>query len=493
VGIGTTNPQNQLHIVGPASPQLRITNNSGGDASLYFQLAGSTDWSIGSRGITGGFDIQETGLGSRIFIQNNTGRVGIGTTNPGYKLDVVGDIRAQSAWLRTTAQTGLYSDTYGIHLYPDSASYWTMTSPAGLLIRNGYAGALRGYLYADGTNFGLLPPNGSWKVRVSNSDVELYGVSYADDFRTNILYDRQNTNYYVDPSSASRFAGEVRAELNAGYGQFRAVYGGYGTIFRQDGSNFYILITNNGDPYGSFNGLRPLQIENSTGYVHFPNNHGGDIAENYFVTKKALRSSLVSIDNSAPSSIKVSSFSNKNFLGIISTVPGAVMNSEGGFSIGYKTKEEYQNEKAPVALAGNVPALVSSQNGPIEITDPIGLSSLPGFGAKSVIAGQIVGRAFEKFEPTDDICQTISSLEAINWPDDEGKNTKKPCFKLPDGTYVGKIMVAVNVGWFDPIADTLSIDSSGNIENTNAKIKALENKNNELEKRIRALEKKLIK
>jgi hypothetical protein len=38
--------------------------------------------------------------------------VGIGT-NPSYRLDVNGDIRAQSAWLRTTGNTGWYSDTWG--------------------------------------------------------------------------------------------------------------------------------------------------------------------------------------------------------------------------------------------------------------------------------------------------------------------------------------------------------------------------------------------
>lgn len=44
---------------------------------------------------------------------DGSGRVGIGVSSPDYKFDVAGDIRAREAWLRTTGNTGWYSDTYG--------------------------------------------------------------------------------------------------------------------------------------------------------------------------------------------------------------------------------------------------------------------------------------------------------------------------------------------------------------------------------------------
>ena len=50
-------------------------------------------------------------------------------------------------------------------------------------------------------------------------------------------------------------------------------------------------------------------------------------------------------------------------------------------------------------------------------------------------------------------CPIIPSIDSIVWPKDDGKNSLKPCFRLPDGTYVGKVMVAVNVSWYDPKAD----------------------------------------
>jgi hypothetical protein len=279
-------------------------------------------------------------------------------------------------------------------------------------------------------------------------------------------------------------SGEIQSNMStgAGVGQFRAVYGSYGTIFRQDGANFLILTTNAGDPYGAWNTTRPLIINNASGYVTFASGHG-DLAENYMMYGKVLRSSLVSIDSSRSSSAKSAGLDSRSLLGVVSTLPGAVMDTDGGFHIGLETKAEYKNEKAPVALAGNVPALVSSQNGNISISDPVGISSMPGFGAKAISPGTIVGKAFEKFEPNDIICQKAASLESIDWPEDDGKNTKKPCFKLMDGIYVGKIMVAVNVSWFDPETDLQTIDSA-NKNDINSKYIKLQHENESIKKEI---------
>ena len=51
----------------------------------------------------------------------------------------------------------------------------------------------------------------------------------------------------------------------------RIVYGNYGVSSYQDGANFYYLITNSGDQYGSYNGLRPFNFSLSTGYVTLGN------------------------------------------------------------------------------------------------------------------------------------------------------------------------------------------------------------------------------
>jgi hypothetical protein len=53
-----------------------------------------------------------------------------------------------------------------------------------------------------------------------------------------------------------------------GFGQLRFVYGGYGAFFRQDGTSFILLTTNQNDAYGSWNTLFPLSVSLATGVVN---------------------------------------------------------------------------------------------------------------------------------------------------------------------------------------------------------------------------------
>ena len=53
---------------------------------------------------------------------------------------------------------------------------------------------------------------------------------------------------------------------------------GYGVIHRNDGFNYYILLTNDGDALGAWNGLRPFSINNNSGAVTM--NNGATIGNN---------------------------------------------------------------------------------------------------------------------------------------------------------------------------------------------------------------------
>ncbi|WP_238142593.1 phage tail protein [Enterobacter kobei] len=52
---------------------------------------------------------------------------------------------------------------------------------------------------------------------------------------------------------------------------YRSVYGSYGTFWRNDGSNLYLMITNSGDQYGAYNNLRPFSVNLATGYPTMSN------------------------------------------------------------------------------------------------------------------------------------------------------------------------------------------------------------------------------
>lgn len=55
-------------------------------------------------------------------------------------------------------------------------------------------------------------------------------------------------------------------------GQFRSVHGNYGVIERNDGGNYFLLVTNSGDQYGSWNGLRPFYFNLANGNVTMGHN-----------------------------------------------------------------------------------------------------------------------------------------------------------------------------------------------------------------------------
>ena len=99
VGIGTTNPDTKLQVAATGSVGLSVRSNTSGDAymRLYSDATIEADWFIDRSASTINFrTVQSKPL---VFATNNSeamrilsgGNVGIGTTNPGYKLTVDND------------------------------------------------------------------------------------------------------------------------------------------------------------------------------------------------------------------------------------------------------------------------------------------------------------------------------------------------------------------------------------------------------------------
>lgn len=63
-------------------------------------------------------------------------------------------------------------------------------------------------------------------------------------------------------------SGEIISKYANG---FRIAYGSFGFFIRNDGSNTYFLLTASGDTLGSWNGLRPITINNTSGAVSIGN------------------------------------------------------------------------------------------------------------------------------------------------------------------------------------------------------------------------------
>ncbi|PAO24605.1 gp53-like domain-containing protein [Enterobacter roggenkampii] len=68
---------------------------------------------------------------------------------------------------------------------------------------------------------------------------------------------------------------KVNAEIQTtSSNSLRMVSGNYGTFWRQDGTTLYLMLTNAGDQYGSYNDFRPLIVDLRTGAVTLPGGTG---------------------------------------------------------------------------------------------------------------------------------------------------------------------------------------------------------------------------
>ncbi len=88
-----------------------------------------------------------------------------------------------------------------------------------------------------------------------------------------------DTTYDLSPYLLTSNLSSTLAGMNVCANTFTATYadglriafGTYGFFIRNDGSNTYFMLTNSGDPFGSWNSLRPISILNSTGGVYIGN------------------------------------------------------------------------------------------------------------------------------------------------------------------------------------------------------------------------------
>jgi hypothetical protein len=161
--------------------------------------------------------------------------------------DVAADLMADREWLK-------FGDT------PTYVSGTQFTVPGNLTSRYTIGRRVRAFVTA-GTVYGTI----SQSAFSSNTTVTVvWDSGNLDSGLSEIDVGISNG---VNTSVPAINGSHTSIGYDAGGANFRAISGNYGVIFRNDGTNFYMLQTASGSPYGSFNSYRPIAWSFSTGAV----------------------------------------------------------------------------------------------------------------------------------------------------------------------------------------------------------------------------------
>ncbi|AOG16395.1 L-shaped tail fiber protein [Cronobacter phage vB_CsaM_leB] len=105
------------------------------------------------------------------------------------------------------------------------------------------------------------------KFRGGNADTIWHETVQGGTYRLATGNTDAQEEFQITSAGNIRARVEVQSSSCGSGGQFRAVQGNFGVMHRNDGGNYYFLITNSGDPWGTWNGLRPFTISLTTGIV----------------------------------------------------------------------------------------------------------------------------------------------------------------------------------------------------------------------------------
>ena len=182
---------------------------------------------------------------TRFVIYSNGNIYGKGTAEFDGTIYADSGLRVRGDWVRVSGSNGLYFEDYGggwrmtgtsyvemygsksLHMQNGSIDYvtqlhfndnvrfydegnnqylnykWGNSGAGGIKFVDG-DNTLQGYVYGSGTgSFGLLDSNGDWRVRVNTTEVEHYSNTYVTTLYANLIYDRNNTAYFLNPAGES--------------------------------------------------------------------------------------------------------------------------------------------------------------------------------------------------------------------------------------------------------------------------------------------------
>ena len=402
LGVGTSGPDARIDSLATSGEQLRLTYtdgsvysgftvNSGGDLTIDGtgdDIMTTDRLTLGS-GTAGVAKLTVTGAetGKALAIFNETG-----DQNP-----LVASVSGTLAFAITNSGDISKGDKDGVNALPDS---------------------------------GTLVPNGSFEANSDGVGIPDGWTSITGSFSTTTT-SIHGENALNEPAAAEivgmcfPIAGDATRTYDLSVwsrgvssGQSLKIYGdGYGSkancVSRTTRNQVEIINTSNTTSYTAYTGTYTpgssdkwvrINIQNPSSYIdgillrQTTTISGLDIAETYPTNpdEKLEPGHVVAFGTDAQQNgadvknvIKTSRVYDRNAFGVVTTQPGIVLD------------DEKQYEKVQVALKGRVPVLVTTENGPVKIGDPITASSIPGVGMKATRSGKIVGYAMTEYTNPD--------------------------------------------------------------------------------------------
>ena len=222
VGIGTTDPEEKLHITDSGNPKILIEDtDSSNQVGVRFKTS-TQDWIAGLHGGVGYFKISKhSAFGTNdYFTINGSGKVGIGSDIPTQALDVNGKIKV----------FGSDGSAYGLTISPDSSggTYETLIAKANADLRlqagsGSYQASNANILLKNGTKHIIINAENSGRVGIGTNNPQS-ALDLAHDSGTNPLLHLRHSNADVE-GEVIRIA---RADQNYGvrYHSIKAKHGG---------------------------------------------------------------------------------------------------------------------------------------------------------------------------------------------------------------------------------------------------------------------------
>ncbi|HEY4500136.1 MAG TPA: immunoglobulin-like domain-containing protein, partial [Candidatus Paceibacterota bacterium] len=122
-----------------------------------------------------------------------------------------------------------------------------------------------------------------------------------------------------------------------------------------------------------------------------------DVAELYSASEDVQPGDILALDSVLNTTVKKANNNDgSRVIGIVSTNPAIVIEGSA-LQLLAGSNYRHQTRRPAVALSGRVPVKASTENGVIQIGDPITLASEAGTGKKATQSGRIVGYALETY------------------------------------------------------------------------------------------------